>query len=207
MNDPNERKHLFAAWCSLVVFIAGLLLPLLIAVVAFALAGPKLSPRHTYVLACFFGMIAEVLALIFGNVGRQHLPGKIGMIGSSVLLLGGVLVIAMLFDDHPQPVTRDKLLGSHVCRSDYGEFKWTFTDERFEITPGPDPIPWEILTAILSDGFNSTRIQGRWQVVNGDLLLSDISTEARGTHRDVCLHPYDTAVIRIDLGGRQFVIE
>ena len=44
-------------------------------------------------LACGFGLICEILACVLGRVGKQHLPGKIGMIGGATTL---VLVVALV---------------------------------------------------------------------------------------------------------------
>jgi hypothetical protein len=86
---------LFVARCSLVLFIAGLVVPFVIAglVVAFSRLPPSDTERTAAILAVGFGLIAEVLALICGIVGRRHLSGKIGMIGAAVML---VLVVAAL---------------------------------------------------------------------------------------------------------------
>jgi hypothetical protein len=90
MNESNHRERLFVARCSLVLFIGGLLVPFIIAVMVFAVSGRHLSEdakNIAGVLAVGFGSIAEILALICGIIGRRHLSGKIGMIGAIVVLV------------------------------------------------------------------------------------------------------------------------
>jgi len=94
MNEVSDKGRLFVANCSLFLFIAGLLVPFIIAVLVLLLDGPKLSldtKVTAHVLAVGFGVIAEVLALILGIIGRRHLSGKVGKNGSTSVLLGAVL--------------------------------------------------------------------------------------------------------------------
>ena len=88
MNDAHEKSRLFIANCSLVLFIAGLLVPFIIAALGLLFDGPK----ETYHLAFGFGVIAELLALLLGNAASQHLSGKVGKYGA-MSIFGLVLVL------------------------------------------------------------------------------------------------------------------
>jgi hypothetical protein len=80
--DIGDREHWFIARCSLVLFIAGLLVPLIIGVLLVSLGASDVI----YFYTCLgLGFIAEVLALVFGIVGRRRLPGKVGMYGAIVV--------------------------------------------------------------------------------------------------------------------------
>jgi hypothetical protein len=80
--DIGDREHWFIARCSLVFFIAGLLVPLIIGVLLVSLGAYDVI----YFYTCLgLGFIAEVLALVFGIVGRRRLPGKVGMYGAIVV--------------------------------------------------------------------------------------------------------------------------
>jgi hypothetical protein len=110
MNDAHDTERLFVARCSLVLFVAGLLVPLIIGVVVLALSQPSFSQRAEATaafLALGFGLIAEVLALVLGIAGRRHLSGKIGMIGAItiiVMALGTLGLKLVPGYKEPQPV-------------------------------------------------------------------------------------------------------
>jgi O-antigen/teichoic acid export membrane protein len=97
MNESHNAERLFIAACALVLFLAGLLVPLVVAEVIVACSGPNASLTGltaSVVLAVAFGFIAEVLALILGILGRQHLSGKIAVIGAVTgLVLAAVLAV------------------------------------------------------------------------------------------------------------------
>jgi hypothetical protein len=96
MNDANDRERLFVARCSLVLFIAGLLVPLIIAGVGAGFCGGAKTETAAFFSALGLGLIAGVLALVFGILGRRYLSGKIGMIGGALLLMLALLVVASL---------------------------------------------------------------------------------------------------------------
>ena len=78
MDESKSQAGLFSI-LSLALFIAGLLVPFLIA----AIGGLALGVG--------FGIVAEALALVFGILGWTHRPAKVAVIGIIVLfLLAGV---------------------------------------------------------------------------------------------------------------------
>jgi hypothetical protein len=79
MNDANGNDRLFIARLALVLFVGGLLGPI---VIATAWGKSDAAALTTAGLA----LIAEVLALFLGIVGRKHLAGRIGMFGAAVVL-------------------------------------------------------------------------------------------------------------------------
>ena len=84
----NDR--LFVARCSLALLFVGPVLPLLAIL---------LEIRNEVAIAAIgIAAIVELLALICGIVGRQHLPGQIGLFGSLVVLVGfGMLLPLLMF--------------------------------------------------------------------------------------------------------------
>ena len=89
MNDANDKDRLFIARCSLVLFIAGLLVPFIILVIL-ALREARLSreAEQTATLLAFgFYAIAHVLAVVLGFLGQRHLSGRIGMFGPIIVFV------------------------------------------------------------------------------------------------------------------------
>ena len=88
MDDNKLTKgRLRAANCSLVLFILGFLVPLVI-----FLAVPKPPDTGTVAftvisIAVGGSLICELLAVVLGIVGWRHVQGKIGTIGSIIILL------------------------------------------------------------------------------------------------------------------------
>jgi len=75
MNEVNDKGRLFVASSSLFLFIAGLSVPCIIAVVI-PILNPSAGASHVaFVLALGFGFFAEVLAYILGFIGQRHVPG------------------------------------------------------------------------------------------------------------------------------------
>jgi uncharacterized ion transporter superfamily protein YfcC len=94
MNNHHDTEHLFVARCSLVLFIAGLLIPPMILALG---ADARDAAKQTAFFAAFgLGLLAGVLSLIFGTIGRRYLSGKIGMIGGIILLALALVVVALL---------------------------------------------------------------------------------------------------------------
>jgi hypothetical protein len=114
MNNEHDTERLFVGRCALMLFIGGLLIPLILAILVFALAGanvPSGAKDFAYGLCFGFGLVAEVLALILGTIGRRHLSGKTAQVGVIVLLVAwvvlGVLGSAVWFvRTHPDWFTR-----------------------------------------------------------------------------------------------------
>ena len=103
MNDTHDQQRSFVARWALFLFIFGLLAPLvlILLVLAFSTAkAPWEAVQRAVPLAIALGLIAEMIALILGIVGRQDVAGKIAWIGSAVVL-GLALIVAgsMLIED------------------------------------------------------------------------------------------------------------
>ena len=89
MNDANDKDRLFIARCSLVLFIAGLLVPFVILVIV-ALRETRLSretEQTATILAFGFYATAQVLAVVLGFIGQRHLSGRIGMFGPIIVFV------------------------------------------------------------------------------------------------------------------------
>jgi hypothetical protein len=85
---------------SIRLFAAGLLVPPLIALIVAvpnAFAPNPISSAFAATIAVFWAVACELLAFIFGIVGRQTRHGKIGMYGSGTLILVTVLPSILWF--------------------------------------------------------------------------------------------------------------
>jgi hypothetical protein len=99
MNDTVSRDRLIIARLALVLFIIGLLVPLLIAALNVALSRQGGAAAETAGLrAIGFGFVCEILALVLGIIGRRHVSWKVGMMGGGVTLgLAVVIMAGVLF--------------------------------------------------------------------------------------------------------------
>jgi len=89
MNEANDPQRSSVAKSALFLFIFGLLAPpvLVLLVLAFSEARPPdRAVEEAAPFAVALGLIAEVLALILGIVGRRHVAGKIAWIGATVVI-------------------------------------------------------------------------------------------------------------------------
>jgi len=94
MNDTNDQQRSSVAKWALFLFIFGLLAPfvLILLVLAFSPAKrPWDAVEQAVPFAVALGVIAEVLALILGIVGRRHVAGKIAWIGAAVVVVVAAL--------------------------------------------------------------------------------------------------------------------
>ncbi len=100
MDNSGGKEHVFAARCAMVLFIAGLLVPFLIATAVFAASG-----RHGYaavpatLLPLAFAFVAQCLALLLGVIGRRRLSGRIAVLGVITtlviaLVIGGGIILS-----------------------------------------------------------------------------------------------------------------
>ena len=83
MKDANDKRRLFVANCSLLLFIAGLYVPHCVSVVTSIFSLPVAS----YIWATRFGFVSEVMAVILGFLGRRHFFAKVGMYGAMSLIV------------------------------------------------------------------------------------------------------------------------
>ncbi len=94
----------FIAKCALVLFIGGLLVPILIIPWK---DGRDFDEATPYLLALL--VTTEVLALLLGINGRRHLSGRIGMFGAMILLALALIPVALsccmqMFQTPDQPI-------------------------------------------------------------------------------------------------------
>ena len=87
MDESNDNQRTVLGKWALILFVGGLLVPFVIA----AFCGGQGVHRHGHP-ALGFAVAAEILALVFGIIGRKSLYGRIGMIGA-ICVLGLVPVI------------------------------------------------------------------------------------------------------------------
>ena len=113
-------------------------------------------------------------------------------------------------DTHPDPVSAADLIGTHMCTAcgihNDEKFEWTFTEDRFEIKATDAPIPGEVIETVLGEVAAVSRIEGRWQCVDGDVLLTDISAEADKEYPNVTVRPFLTPILRINFPEHQYVL-
>ena len=84
MRGAHQADRLLLARCALVLFISGLVLPLVMGMLgrSWDSGGEVLS------LHASLGLVAEFFALAFGFLGRRHPSGQVGMLGALVILAG-----------------------------------------------------------------------------------------------------------------------
>ena len=95
MDNEHDTERLFVGRCALILFIGGLLGPFILVVLVLAVGGASLpsGARDTaYGLSVGLGLVAELLALILGTIGRRHLSGKTAQVGAIVLLVACVVL-------------------------------------------------------------------------------------------------------------------
>jgi len=113
-------------------------------------------------------------------------------------------------DTHPDPVSATDLIGTHVCTAcgvhNDEKFEWTFTENRFAINATDAPIPDEVIETILGEDATVPRIEGHWQCVDGEVHLTDISTEVEKEYPNVTVRPFLTPVLRINFPEHQYVL-
>jgi hypothetical protein len=95
MDDSNSNERSFLGKFALVLFVAGLLMPFLIATVILVSSRDAVLFRGPVAaqLALAFGFIAEVLALVIGFFARTRISGQIGMVGAITVF---VLIFVMV---------------------------------------------------------------------------------------------------------------
>ncbi len=98
MNDSGKKERVFVARCAFVLFVAGLLVPFLIATAILA-ASPRgrYAERPATLFPLGFGFTAEVLALRWGLIGRRRLSGRIAMMGAITVFLLALVVAGGMF--------------------------------------------------------------------------------------------------------------
>lgn len=99
MNDSGKKEHVFIARCAFVLFIAGLLVPFLIATAVLAASGRHgYAERPATLLPLGFAFVAQGLALPLGVIGRQRLSGRIATMGAitafvvALVIVGGMIL-------------------------------------------------------------------------------------------------------------------
>jgi ABC-type transport system involved in multi-copper enzyme maturation permease subunit len=95
MNNDHDTERLFIGRFALMLFVGGLLIPFILVVLVLALGSPNLSSEAkstAYGLISGFGLVAEVLALIFGIIGRRYLSGKTALVGVIVLVVSWIVL-------------------------------------------------------------------------------------------------------------------
>ncbi len=107
---------------------------------------------------------------------------------------------------HYPPVTAEQLAGkSTVYRKDRDDasFTWVFEADRFLIEG--DNIPADLVVAMLGPDGKTQRIEGNWNIVDGNIYLEVKTDQPEGSARQCSFAIYSTGVIRIDTGAAQYV--
>ena len=96
MNDSSSNERLFLGKFALVLFVAGLLMPFLIATVILVSSREAIFFRGPVAvqLALGFGLIAELLALVLGFLARRHISGRIAMVGAITVFVLIFVIVA-----------------------------------------------------------------------------------------------------------------
>jgi hypothetical protein len=85
----------------------------------------------------------------------------------------------------------------------------TFTADHFEIKGAGVRIPRDVLETVLGAGKKAEKIEGRWDLADGKLTLTEIRADGRPGFKDVALRPFRTGpnnrwFTRFDVGGTQY---
>lgn len=105
MNDADDQQRLSVAKWALFLFVSGVLAPFVLILLVLAFSGAKRpweAVHQALPFAVALGLLAEVLALVLGLVGRRYVAGKIAWIGSTAVV-GLALVVVTLFIPRPVP--------------------------------------------------------------------------------------------------------
>jgi hypothetical protein len=114
--------------------------------------------------------------------------------------------------DHPR-VTAGDLAGLRYQPQASGgaaapRFDWSFTEDRFQLEAGADPIPPALLAALLGPGAAAKRVGGHWAIEGDELVLSELTADGRVVGGTARLSVWNTGVIRVSLpsdANAQFV--
>ncbi len=108
------------------------------------------------------------------------------------------------------PVHTQQLLGDHTCwatGTSGNRFRWIFTeDHRFEFHEAGEPLPPELLETMLGGDACAELIEGTWDFTDGTLTFSQIRADGVDGWPDVSLRPFRTPVVRMVIGGVQYVL-
>lgn len=140
--------------------------------------------------------------------------------------IAALLVLAACADPHQDaaapapgpvgkgPVTRDDLLGAHRCRAtgtSGASCLWEFRDAEFSIARDGKPIPPKVLVAVTGRADDAARVDGKWALDGGALLLTALRTATDDGRTapapDVKLAPFRTPVVRFEFGATQYVLD
>jgi hypothetical protein len=79
------------------------------------------------------------------------------------------------------------------------DFEWTFTATTFTVKKGAGAIPAHVLDTLLPDGATADEVTGGWKLVDGALVLSDVTAGKREGRKGVKLAVFKTAptVVRV----------
>lgn len=90
MTDAREQQGDSLSKVALVLAIGGLLVPLVVAMLAFVMPGIHVADsqgRTLLIVAVGVGLIAEVFAVVLGVAGWDHLFGKVAVACAGMVLL------------------------------------------------------------------------------------------------------------------------
>jgi hypothetical protein len=90
------------------------------------------------------------------------------------------------------------------------EGNWTFTGEppRFVLTAGKNPLPENLLKALLGPGRSASRIEGRWGLgKEWKLILTEIVGDGKAGLKEARLDISTAGKLRINIGGEQYMID
>lgn len=103
------------------------------------------------------------------------------------------------------PVTRDRL--SNIRLADIRkELTWKFSDNRVVIENNGQPIPQDLVEALLVEQATPLRIEATWELDEkaGLLRLTDLNVDGEPSEREAALPIEPAEHVRINLGGRQY---
>jgi hypothetical protein len=97
-----------------------------------------------------------------------------------------------------------------VCRLDpiVRDAKWYFSlkDDQFVLECGGDKLPAELQKAFLEPDEKASRIEGKWQLVDGNnkMVFSNILVDGKQRAGDVSFRIEPAGLIRVNIGSHQY---
>lgn len=103
------------------------------------------------------------------------------------------------------PVTSRRLADTRL--TDIKEpLSWRFTDSTVVIDYEGQPIPSDVVEALLGDGSTPVRVEASWRLDEqaGELCLTNVKTDRASTDKEVTIPITPAGQVRVNLGSRQY---
>jgi hypothetical protein len=168
MSEANDRQSEFIAKSAFLLMIGGVLVPLILALLVFLLPGANVNGTtaiNVGLPVAGFAFLLEILALVLGIVCRQHLFGKVAMMGAGTVIILDVLVPALFLGlvSRTYSASQPTVTPSAVSDIETTPRTTTTITPNTEIKPKPSVTPKPETS---TDSLPHTLILGKWRAAN-----------------------------------------